>query len=107
MPLIKHHRLSDDPWVSVADDAELPDGTPIIVSLERWRAERDALIGRGGGLGIRLAADQSADDIADELSDVLEDDPDFRSKIIQAAMGNEAFKSRLVKKLAEEVADND
>ena len=67
MPLIKHHRLRDDPWVSIADDAELPDGTPIIVSLERWRAERDALIGRGGGLGIRLAADQSADDIADDL----------------------------------------
>ena len=53
------------------------------------------------------AVNDLADDIADELSDVLEDDPDFRSKIIQAAMGNEAFKSRLVKKLAEEVADND
>ncbi len=53
------------------------------------------------------AVEDLADDIADELSDVLEDDPDFRSKIIQAAMGNEAFKSRLVKKLAEEVADND
>ena len=48
-----------------------------------------------------------ADDVAGELSDVLEDDPDFRSKIIQAAMGNETFKSRLVKKLAEEVADDD
>ncbi len=47
-----------------------------------------------------------ADDIADELSDVLEDDPDFRAKIIQAAMGNETFKSRLVQKLAEEVADD-
>ncbi len=67
MPLIKHHRLSDDPWVSVDDDAELPDATPIIVSLERWRVERDALIRRGGSLGIRLAADQSTDDIADDL----------------------------------------
>ncbi len=47
-----------------------------------------------------------ADDIADELSDVLEDDPNFRSKIIQAAMANETFKSRLVQKLAEEVADD-
>ena len=53
------------------------------------------------------ALNDLADDIAGELSDVLEDDPDFRSKIIQAAMGNEAFKSRLVKKLAEEVADDD
>ena len=48
-----------------------------------------------------------ADNIADELSDVLDDDPDFKSKIIQAAMGNETFKSRLVRKLAEEVADDD
>ena len=67
MPLIKHHRLTDDPWVSVDDAAGLPDGTPVIVSVERWRGERDALIRRGGPLGIRLAADQSPDDIADDL----------------------------------------
>ena len=46
-----------------------------------------------------------AEDIADELSDVLEDDPEFRAKIIQSAMGNNAFRSRLVKKLAEELSD--
>ncbi len=46
-----------------------------------------------------------AEDIADELSDVLEDDPEFRTKIIQSAMGNNAFRSRLVKKLAEEFSD--
>ncbi len=53
------------------------------------------------------AVDDLADDIADELSDVLEDDPDFKSKIIQAAMANKTFKSRLVEKLAEEMADSD
>ena len=36
---------------------------------------------------------------------MLEDDPDFRAKIIQSAMGNEAFKSRLVKKLVAEFGD--
>ncbi len=46
-----------------------------------------------------------AEDIADELSDVLEDDPEFRAKIIKSAMGNNAFRSRLVKKLAEELGD--
>lgn len=51
------------------------------------------------------ALNDLADDIADELSDVLEDDPDFKSKIIKAAMANETFKSRLVKKLAEEISD--
>ena len=52
------------------------------------------------------ALDDLAEDIADELSDVLEDDPDFRAKIIQSAMGNEAFKSRLVKKLVAEFGDD-
>ncbi len=56
-------------------------------------------------LGNPAAVEDLADDIADELSDVLEDDPDFKSKIIKAAMANETFKSRLVKKLAEEISD--
>ncbi|MEE8372854.1 MAG: hypothetical protein V3R87_04025 [Dehalococcoidia bacterium] len=51
------------------------------------------------------ALDDLAEDIADELSDVLEDDPDFRAKIIQSAMANEAFKNRLVKKLVAEFGD--
>ena len=67
MPLIKHGRLTDDPWVSLDDDAGLPGNAPIIVSLERWRADRDVLVGRGAALGIRLAADQSPDGIAGDL----------------------------------------
>lgn len=51
------------------------------------------------------ALEDLAEDIADELSDVLEDDPEFKSKIIQSAMGNETFKKRLVRKLAEEFSD--
>jgi len=49
--------------------------------------------------------DGLAEEIADELSDVLEDDPDFRANIIQSAMGNNAFRNKLVKKLAEEMSD--
>ena len=52
------------------------------------------------------ALDDLAEDIADELSDVLEDDPEFRAKIIQSAMANEAFKNRLVKKLVAEFSDD-
>ncbi len=51
------------------------------------------------------ALGELAEDIADELSDVLEDDPAFRAKIIQSAMGNKTFKDRLVKKLVEEMSD--
>ncbi len=46
-----------------------------------------------------------AEEIADELSDVLENDPEFRTNIIQSAMGNKTFKDKLVKKLAEELCD--
>ncbi len=51
------------------------------------------------------ALNDLAEDIADELSDVLEDDPEFRAKIIQSAMGNKTFKDQLVKKLVEEMSD--
>ncbi len=51
------------------------------------------------------ALNELAEDIADELSDVLEDDPEFKSQIIQAAMANDTFKKRLMIKLAQEVAD--
>ncbi len=51
------------------------------------------------------ALSELAEEIAGELSDELEEDPEFRAKIIQSAMGNNAFRSRLVKKLAEELSD--
>lgn len=67
MALIKDGAVVDDPWVAVADDADLPQARPAIVTLERWRAERDALIGRNAPLGVRLASDRSPAEIADDL----------------------------------------
>ncbi|MFQ5953599.1 MAG: DUF934 domain-containing protein [Kiloniellales bacterium] len=67
MPLIKDGRLADDPWVTLADDVAPPAGGPVIVSLERWQADRDRLAGRNEWLGIRLMSDQSPSLIADDL----------------------------------------
>jgi uncharacterized protein (DUF934 family) len=67
MPLIKDDRIADDPWTSVDDEELLPEGAPAIVSLARWRAERDTLAGRNAPLGIRLRADQPPGEIAAEL----------------------------------------
>lgn len=67
MALIKDGAVVDDPWVAVADEADLPEARPAIVTLERWRAERDALIGRNAPLGVRLASDRSPAEIADDL----------------------------------------
>ncbi|MBK8909068.1 MAG: DUF934 domain-containing protein [Rhodospirillales bacterium] len=67
MPLIKHSRVVDDPWIPVADDGPLPAAGPVLVSLARWRSDRDALIGRGEPLGVRLASHETAPEIAADL----------------------------------------
>lgn len=67
MPFIKDNRIVDDPWITLEDDEPLPSWAWPIVSLERWRAERDALLRAGGPLGVRLRADQAPDQIARDL----------------------------------------
>ena len=68
MALISSGRLTDDPWVTAADGEALAASGPVVVSLDRWRAERDALLARGGLLGIRLASSQLAGEIAADLA---------------------------------------
>ena len=67
MPLLKDGVLVDDAWVTVDDGTELPMDGPAIVSLERWQAHRDTLLGRNAALGIRLKSGQSPALIADDL----------------------------------------
>ena len=67
MPLLKDGVLTDDPWVTVDDGTQLPMDGPAIVSLERWQAHRDELLGRNAPLGIRLKSDQPPALIADDL----------------------------------------
>jgi uncharacterized protein (DUF934 family) len=68
MALISNDRLTDDPWVTVADEEALPASGPVIVSLDRWQAEREALLARGSLLGVRLASSQLASEIAADLA---------------------------------------
>ena len=67
MPLIRDGAPVDDPWVTVDDGTQLPLDGPAMVSLERWQANRDELLGRNAPLGIRLKSDQSPALIADDL----------------------------------------
>jgi uncharacterized protein (DUF934 family) len=66
MPLIKDGRLASDPWIAVADDAELPATGAVIVSLARFRAEREALLARGALLGVRLQSSELAKEIGED-----------------------------------------
>ncbi|MDP6803815.1 MAG: DUF934 domain-containing protein [Rhodospirillales bacterium] len=68
MALIKDNALRPDPWVFVADEAELPESDPAIVSFERWQRDRARLGVRNGPLGLRLRSDQPPEGIADDLA---------------------------------------
>ena len=81
MPLIKHGGIVDDPWVMLADDDPVPASGAVIVPLDRWRAEHEALLARGAPLGVRLASHQPASELAghqDQLSVVALEFPTFR-----------------------------
>jgi uncharacterized protein (DUF934 family) len=66
MPLIKNGAFADDPFVTVADDAVLPDGA-VVVSLPRFQNERDALLSRNAPLGIRLKAPENPELLGDDV----------------------------------------
>jgi uncharacterized protein (DUF934 family) len=67
MRIIRKRRIVEDDWTHVDDGAPLPETGNILVSLERWRTERDALLAREGGLGVRLPNTIDPQEIADDL----------------------------------------
>jgi uncharacterized protein (DUF934 family) len=66
MPLIKDGAFAIDAFVTVADDAALPDGAAI-VSLARFQKERDALLARNAPLGIVLKSAESPELLGDDV----------------------------------------
>ncbi|MBO6521927.1 MAG: DUF934 domain-containing protein [Rhodospirillales bacterium] len=67
MPLLKQGQFADDPWVRVADDADIADETAVVVSLERWQDEADALRKRNAPVAVALTNDQSPAEIESDL----------------------------------------
>lgn len=67
MPLLKNGTFIEDEWVLVGDGADLPEDGPAFVTLERWQADRDRLVGRNAPLGIRLKSDQSPELLGADL----------------------------------------
>jgi uncharacterized protein (DUF934 family) len=67
MAILKHGALQPNDWLTVADDAALPEGKPAVVSLDRWLKDRDTLIGRNAPIGVRLKSDQSPMAIEEDL----------------------------------------
>lgn len=67
MALLKQGRLARDDWRSLGDEEPLPAEQAVFVSLERWQAERERLLGRNAPLGLRLRSHQSPDAVARDL----------------------------------------
>jgi len=67
MPLIRNGEIAEDIYTTVADDAPLPEG-PVVVSLQRLRAEREALFARNTKLGVKLTSDQSPEALGSDLT---------------------------------------
>jgi uncharacterized protein (DUF934 family) len=67
MSLIKGGKLVEDTFVDASGAEAIPQSGAVIVSLEQWQSQRDALLGRGTPLGLRLHSDQSPETIADDV----------------------------------------
>lgn len=67
MALIKDRELSEDSWLSIADDAAVPAEGGAIVSLERWWTEREQLSGRNAPIGVRLMPDTAPESLVDDV----------------------------------------
>lgn len=60
----------EDRFVRVDDEAALPASGGVLVSLDRYQSERDALLARDGELGVWLASDQNPAPLADDLDQI-------------------------------------
>ena len=78
--LLKDGAFIADPYSPVADDAALPDGAAV-VSLSRFKKDRDTLLERNAPLGVRLQSSESPELLGDDvnrLSLVVLEFPKFR-----------------------------
>ncbi len=63
-----HNQFVADGWRAIADDAPLPDGGRPLLSLGRWRKEREALARRGARFGLVVQAGEVLDPATDDVS---------------------------------------
>ena len=70
MPLLKDGKLVEDTWAHLSDGAVVPDTGAVVVSLDRWQRDRDALVSRTDSIGVRLSADQSPELIKSDIGEL-------------------------------------
>jgi uncharacterized protein (DUF934 family) len=68
MPLLKNNAFVSDDWATLADDAPLPEGGKLIVSLARLTKDWDTLARFTGLLGVRLVNTDKVEDLSPYIS---------------------------------------
>ncbi|MFZ1988683.1 MAG: DUF934 domain-containing protein [Alphaproteobacteria bacterium] len=68
MPIIKNGQWAENPWTNLADEDAVPANGAVIVSLKRFKAEREALLERRSPLGVRLKSEELAKEISADAS---------------------------------------
>jgi uncharacterized protein (DUF934 family) len=64
MPLLKHGSpVGEDAWTVVADDEGLPADGAVVISWDRYRRERDTLLGRNAPLGLAIPNDADVQEL--------------------------------------------
>ncbi|MFI4935750.1 MAG: DUF934 domain-containing protein [Caulobacterales bacterium] len=57
---------AEDPFTHVADETPIPRGD-VIISLQRFQAEGERLLGEGRNVGVRIESNEAVEDIAEAL----------------------------------------
>ena len=70
MQLVKHGRTTSDPWQRIDDDARLPAGTGVIVSLARWCEAATSLSNHDARIGVALGPEADIDTLGPTLRGV-------------------------------------
>ena len=63
MPLVRSGKSSDDSFVHIADDAEIPGDGDVLVSAARFLADAEALLGRAGRTGVIWPNNRDVDEL--------------------------------------------
>ena len=99
MPLVKDGKITDDAFVHVADDAEIPADAAILISSARFLENAEALSQRAGPTGVIWPNSRDVDDLVpwlDRLAVVALVFPTFRDgrAYSQARLLRERFNYR-------------
>ena len=63
--------VEDDPWIALEDDGDaVPSGADVLVSLARWRSDREALRAHAGRVGLVAPGETAPEELAPELEGV-------------------------------------